>query len=218
MSNFESGPVNLNNDGKALRWEDAAKTVTISGWACVKCDRFYGDNERAARYCCHTDAPCENAGKSGCAGRKLRHRVLCDACGHAADLKRYAETLEVEDLRAPCALCPLAVGDTYFFDEESLFEFCDDQKLNPSDLMLHMCRPHNPGEFSITEYVSDYLVEDAVIENSPGTPEELRAVDNAVNEYIFRHSPFSWYPDSKKRPSKSVLDGLDRRYEEGKAP
>ena len=134
VSNFESGPINLHDDGKPLRWEDAAKRVTVHGFACAKCNRFYGDGdggERAARYCCHTDAPCE------CGNRKGRHRVLCDSCYHKSQVKRW-HGLEQVAWDGKAMLTTLD-GDRYFDDFDEFIEWCLEQKIMPSDSFVIHC-------------------------------------------------------------------------------
>lgn len=203
MSNFESGPVKLTGD-QPLRWEDAAKAVTVSGFACAMCGRFYGDNERAARYCCHTDAPCPT-----CGGRKSRHHVKCENCYHKDKVKRYADMKQSEDRSAPSSLCPLSIldGDEYFFDEESLYDYCDRHNLKPSDLFLVYCLPSDPPVFAVEDYVADFLCEDG---EAPGDPAEIAAVNKAVNDYLDRHRPFSWGTDYGLRPTDAMLAAFDK--------
>lgn len=210
MSNFESGPALTKHDGQTLRYEDAGRPAKRKGWECVKCSRFYiGDSaEHAARYCCHTDAPCPT---DGCTRRRGRHRVHCDECWHRISWERYAKLEQVNDSWAPSNLCPLAIdeSDRYFFDKEDLFEYCQEHDLKPSDLKLLMCWEHSPSGFSIGEHVTDYLLEDG---NVPGTPEEISAVERVVNDYFEKHRPWSWYPDHKRRPSDEVIAKLDSDF------
>lgn len=211
MSNFESGPARSNTD-KVLRWEDAAKRVTVEGWSCAECGQFYGNTDHAehmARYCCHTDAPC---GTEGCTNRKERHRVQCDACYHKAKVLRYATEIEkAEDRRAPSNECPLSMltGDTYFFDLDDLLEYCEEHEKKPSDLFLIYCHPHDPGAFSLVDHLSDYMPEDYC--HLPD-PDAARLAEDAVNRYLDANRPFSWYPDYKRRPTDEMLAEWDAQY------
>ncbi len=204
MTNFQSGPARSQTD-KVIRWEDSAHRVTVEGWSCKECGQFYGDKEgaeRAARYCCHTDAPC---GVDGCTNRKSRHRIHCDSCYHKAKVKRYdTEIVQEEDRRAPSNLCPLSMldGDEYFFDLDSLLDHCEEHEIKPSDLFLVYCRPHDPPPFELSEHLSDYMPEDYC---SLPNHEEAAKAEDAVNRYLDANRPFSWYPDYKRRPTNEML-------------
>lgn len=208
MSNFESGPVNLRDDGSALRFEDAAKRVSVDGWACIKCGRFYGDGngaERAARYCCHTDAPCE------CGRRKTRHRVVCDECWHAQKIKTWdALTQEPWDEKA---MLTTYDGDEYFADYESFMEWCADHNVKPSESFVIHCEEHGPPQINLSEAASDYLPEDHEFEYDA----EARAIEALANEYLASKRPWSWYPDRKRRPTDAELSAWDSDYESAHA-
>lgn len=210
MSNFESGPLKTNPTKEHVRWEDAAEVRTITGWHCKSCNRFYGDNERAARYCCHDDAPCD------CGGRKPRHRTMCDSCWHKERVRRWEALEQVDSPAAPSAECPLALddSDTYFFDTDTLIDYCEEHEVKPSDAFLVLCKPHNPPGFNLSEHLNDYLPGEEG--EMPGTPAEWQEVEEAVNNFIERHKPFSWYPDCKRRPTDANLAALDRLVSEVK--
>lgn len=208
MTNFESGPTNLHDDGTELRWEDAAKQVTVTGWSCVKCNRFYGDDERAARYCCHTSSWCE------CLARKKRHQIKCEECYHKAIVQRWDNLEQVDSPSSPSPSSPLTTldGDTYFFDEETLLEHCHEQNISPSDMFLVLCKRHNPNHFSLYDICEDYLPED---HDLPGSAQEISAVETAVNGYLQKHEPWSWVTDYKRRPTDANLAALDAKYTKG---
>ena len=203
MNNFESGPINLHDDGTPLRWEEAAHRVTVNGWACVKCKRFYGDGagaESAARYCCHTDAPCE------CGARKTRHRVLCDSCYHESKIKRW-EGLYQAEWDGKSMLTTLD-GDRYFSDTDELVEWCVDQAIRPSDAFVIHCEEHGPPQMCLSEIVSDYLPEDHEFDYDA----EAKELEKRVNDYLASKRPWSWYPDYKRRPTDAFLRELDDEY------
>ena len=201
MSNFESGPVKL-KDGD-VRWEDAAEQVTISGWSCKHCHRFYGDDERAARYCCHTDAPCD------CGKRKSRHRTMCDDCWHAEKIRRWEASEQVQ-CSEPTEDNPWSLfdDDKYFFDVESFLEHCDEHEVKPSEVFPVLCRQHKPGSFFLSEWLADYSFED----ECPVDGVDLKIADEAVNAVLDRVERWPWYPDKKRRPSDADLARLDAEY------
>ena len=76
----------MTRDKAALRYEDAAHKVIRVGWACKRCDRFHGDNEHLARWCCASDLPCRE-----CGGRNTNKAyTCCQACKRAKDARRDA--------------------------------------------------------------------------------------------------------------------------------
>ena len=70
-----------------------------------------------------------------------------------------------------------------------------------------MCKPHNPPEFSMRDFVDDYMPGDGYC-HLPG--DEGATAEEAVNAYLRAHDPWSWYPDNKRRPSNAVLSRLDK--------
>lgn len=212
MSNFRGGEVPGQHIEK-LPWEEAAERVVVPeqwAWKCRGCGRVWAfesesATEFSARNCCYTDKGCDE-----CGGRRGRHRGVCENCWHQKQVKRYDG---LEQVHVPCVDPdhPLTTldGDTYFFDEESLFEHCQDVGIKPSDMMLVHCKPHDPPRFDIREWVGDYLGEDA---DPPFTNEESSRVSDAVNALIDKYSPFSWCPDHKKRPTDADLKRLDQEF------
>ena len=198
----------MKHDGETVKWEDAAAPVTASGWECVKCHHFYGDNERAARYCCHTDAPCK------CGARKKRHEVSCEGCWHKQKIERWNGLEQVSDALEPSSDSPWALldGDEYFFDAESFIEHCEQHEVKPSEVFPVLCKPHNPPAFNLSEWLDDYLPGEE--REMVGDADEIRAIEKSVDDFSAKHSPMSWYPDHKRRPKDSVLAVMDKVIEE----
>lgn len=201
MSNFETGPAKLTPS--ELRWEDAAEPVTVFGWKCRMCGRFYGDNERSARYCCHTDAPCD------CGKRKSRHQTMCDDCWHAEKVRLWESSEQVQ-CSEPTADNPWSLfdDDTYFFDVESFLEHCIENKVQPSEAFPVLCRQHKPGTFCLSDWLEDYSFED----ECPVDGVDLKIADEAVNAVLDRVERWPWYPDKKRRPTDADLSRLDAEY------
>ena len=189
---------------------DGAKQITVTGWSCVKCGRFYGAGESAehsARYCCHTEAACT------CGARKKRHQSYCESCHHVKKVARYEAIQQVEGATEPTTDAPWSIldDDSYFFDLETLVEWCVDRDVKPSDMFFVMCKPHNPGEFSISEFVQDHLPDD------DDYIYDQAAIDaeKAVNAVLRAGEPWSWYPDHTRRPAAAALIALDAMCADG---
>lgn len=62
------------NKTKPIRYEDTAILTEVAGWVCTECQRFWGDEEHMARWCCATDLPCD------CGQRHTNLKTKCDEC------------------------------------------------------------------------------------------------------------------------------------------
>lgn len=168
-------------DKPPLCYEDAAMHVTLTGWACVRCKRFFGnypDAEASARYCCHTEAPCKE-----CGGRNLRSRsyTCCDACGEKHRTERWLALPRVEwDGEAPLCLWD---DDRFFWNADDLQSYVDGDDLEIDDpprkledVRLVLAKPVKPREFEMADYLSDELPED--------DDTDFNDIDQIVNDYI----------------------------------
>jgi len=172
-----------------LRYEDAAETVTVTGWACKTCRRWYGKNEHVARRCCAKDTPCK------CGGRATEGHTTCDVCLHAAAVDRW--------LAAPRApwdgKTPLYsdAANKYFIYDCELLDYIEESRLDdegePSgiegpataeeveSLRLRICKPVRGRDFNIAEQFEDRLPDedDDFVVNETGL-----AAEKAVNDWI----------------------------------
>jgi hypothetical protein len=200
-----------------LRWEDAAKRVQGGdGWACVKCGQWYGDNggaERAARYCCSTDAPCE------CGKRREKTYTVCKSCREKKDAAKYWAMPEVEwD-----GVTPLVDhnGDRYLWDSDDVATYlaeCEFDYLSTMDnpganadheptdeqwmamaldhVHLCLCRRLPPPSFDLAELLYDYD-EEAELD------EAGKAAEKAVNAWLEQYRPM-WTEDQKRPSAQSI--------------
>jgi len=160
--------------------EDAAQLKTVTGWV-SRDGRFYGDDERIARY-----AGCTHRKCGSCESTVEKYRIYCDACTSKRTIEKYL-TLESKPWDGETPLCTYD-DDRYFFDWESVEEYCEDNEIKLEDLMLVICDPVKPSLLDANEMFCDELAEDGEC------PEEVANAIEAVNEAIRKASPFSWYP------------------------
>lgn len=178
---------------KSLPYEEAAEQRTITGWCCKTCNLFYGAGEageRAARYCCAKDMPCE------CGGRRAKSYTLCDKCRWKNEAERYAK-LERRPWDGKQMLYADA-WDRYFSDDDDFFdyignEYDDDEPDCHADrwivaARILLCDPVEARTFDLCDYIHDDLPEDG--EPPPG----WEAVEAAVNKFLESAGPLSWYP------------------------
>lgn len=161
--------------------EEAAKYVTnITGWV-SKDGRFWGTDERAARYdgCTHVKCECGNITEKGW--------LKCDSCRHKADIEKYNSFPFREwDKKEPVYSY---AADKYFFEESDLEEYCDEEEVDPKDLRLVLC---NPNYLSEVELDGAELPEDTDLEDV--VDKELLAMVAALNDKIRQQNPISYCP------------------------
>lgn len=158
--------------------EASAHVVTVTGWACKHCNRWWGDDECMARYCCATDFPCE------CGGRREKPYTHCKDCRD----RRAAERWAAKDAVEWDGTWPLAVwdDDAFFFDEDDLECYLDSRWGGELDdaLQLTTCRPDNGRHFEMNEYLQDSLPDDSTVDADD--------IDKTVNDWIALNAPFGW--------------------------
>ena len=63
-------------DATRLLYEESAEVVTVTGWSCKTCKRWWADDEHMARWCCASDMACDcgkRPGTEACRGlRSIR--------------------------------------------------------------------------------------------------------------------------------------------------
>jgi len=159
---------------------EAAELKTVTGWV-SRDGRFYGDDERIARYAGCTHRKCEQ-----CEAVVDKSRIICGACHNKAMNAKYA-ALEAKEWDGDTPLA-LFDDDTYFFDWESVEDYCDTHDCKIEDLQLVICTPVKPALLSADEMFCDFLPEDGE------SPDEVKDAVEAVNKAIIASAPFSWYP------------------------
>lgn len=131
--------------------DDAAKYLTnIKGWVDIN-GRYYGNDEKMARWSSATHRPCE-----GCGVIVDKSWTHCPSCREKRMEERYKklESKPFDDF-------PVAIynGDEYFFDADHLSDYCYDAEIDAKDLMLVHCRPQYLSQID-SDYWSDELPED----------------------------------------------------------
>jgi hypothetical protein len=179
-----------------LPYEQAAehKTISLTGWVCKSCGRFYGTGESTARYCCAPDLPC---GTEGCKGRADKPYIHCRQCRGTNDLKKWLSLPEVPwDGETP--LC-LFDDDQYFFSIEDLDDYLEENKMEIEDVQVVICEKADKPYFSITDFLCDYMPEDEDVDDA-------EEIDKIVNDWI-RDRVMETWEGSKTRPTVASLRG-----------
>ena len=166
---------------------EAATLQTVTGWV-SRDGRFYGNDERIARYAGCTHRKCES-----CDNVVDKGHIYCDVCTTKRTAEKYAALPTKEWSGEP--LCTYD-DDRYFFDWESVEDYCEDHDTKPEDLMLVICDPVKPKHFD-SDLFTDYLAEDGEV------PDGILAALDVLNTAIDNAPPFSWYP-GEVRPTFKI--------------
>lgn len=172
MRTKEKGPIVLYNS------DEAARKVTVTGWA-SKDGRFWGNDEHMARWDGCTHKLCE------CGEICDKSYTKCDKCIAKQRHEIFLKTPFKEwDGKTPVVLFD---NDTYFFSEDDIEYYCDDNELKPEDLRLLICEPLCLSQIDY-DYWNDDLPEDG--ELPPKVEEALKALNKAIEE----EGTVSWWP------------------------
>lgn len=184
----------MNNEQVVLNTSDEAASIkTVTGWV-DRHGRFWGDDERIARYSGCTHVACSECGKPS-----EKHYTKCSECRELAQVKQW-DSFEKKpwDGETPVTL---HIGDEYFFDSESFYDWCLDQDIDPKTVQLVHCKPQYLRQVDEDHWCDD-LAEDGELPN--GVQAALDALNAAIREH---DEPVSWWP-SKVAVDPESLDGV----------
>lgn len=176
-----------------MKYEDGAELVTLPGYQCKTCKRFFlGDNESSlhiARWCCATDLPCQ------CGGRITKKSyAYCDACITRRTNERWNAMPETEwDGETALAIWD---GEQCFFDAADILDYIEDfncqldedeKEVTLDDLRIVACTPVLPSLFSFADYFHDDMADEHRDGNYSDT-------DDRINAIIKERFPSTWEP------------------------
>ena len=157
---------------------EAAKPHRLEkdGWATP--DGHWYENEDIARYHGCTHKRCE------CGGIMSKGYTKCEKCREKIESEAYLK-LEFKEWDGKT---PLAIyqSDEYFFDEDQLFDYCEENEITSSELQLVICRPNYLRQLDYDLWCDDLGEEQEL-------PEELASMITQINEYCETHS-INWIP------------------------
>jgi hypothetical protein len=163
--------------------EAASFKTNISGWV-SRNGRFFGVDERIARYDGCTHVICEDCGKpteKGC--------LVCSECKEKRDIKKY-NALPNEEWNGVGAVYSES-NDKYFWSWDEVDEFCYDEGIKVEDLRLVICTPQYLPLLDHSDYGEDVLAEDGEL------PDKVVQAIEDFNKVIKNTEPVSWYPSNK---------------------
>jgi hypothetical protein len=166
------------NDGAVFK-ED------ISGWV-SRNGRFYGKDEKLARYDGSTHSRCE------CGSLITKSWICCEGCRAQKRKERY-NSLPLNESFAGDTPCADFDGDEYFFDQSSLFDYMFENDLTPEMMMLVDLK-----DAKLRTVDDDYFLEDGPEEVDvlpANVAQKLEELNQAIRDFNkdgaiwFEHGP-----------------------------
>lgn len=174
--------------------DEAAKLMTVTGWV-SRNRRFYGDDERLARWDGSTHKLCDRC------NQPYERNSYCSLCSSLRTREKY-DSLPFVEWDGETPLC-LYDSDEWFFDEDDIINYVEDNDLSYDDLLLEVCRPQTAWELELDEIYCDILAEDRTIDDTHGKLQELI---KPYNDYIKENKPALSWVGSGKRTSYKPSD------------
>lgn len=162
--------------------DEAASIKTITGWV-DRHGRFWGDNEHQARWSGSTHRQCRNHPENHPA---YPSNGFCELCQKASRQAKFAQMT-----RVVWAGEPLVIFDTdiYFFDTDSLVDYCRDNAVLPGELQLVICQPNHVPQIDIEQHCEEIMPEDGDISR---IPQNILDAVEALNKAIKEAKEVSW--------------------------
>jgi hypothetical protein len=128
---------------------EAASVQTVTGWV-SRTGRYWGNDERMARYDGSTHRKCE-------CGEIIKQRSYCKTCNEKRELDKFL-AMEKKPWDGTAMLYSL-LNDEYYNSPELAFDYAEENGLTNEDLQLIICEPNYAKEID-SSYWSDDLPED----------------------------------------------------------
>jgi len=165
-----------------LNTSDEAATFKtgISGWV-DRHGRFYGKDERMARWSGCTHVLC-----SGCGKPVSKGWTACADCRLKKSIERYHK-MERKEWDGETPLYS-HMADKYFFDADELTDHLEEFECTEKDMQLIICKPMYLSQID-EDHFNDDLPEDGEL------PGEVFDALYKLNFAIRRQDPVGWMPD-----------------------
>jgi hypothetical protein len=161
--------------------DKSAKLQTgITGWV-SRHGRFFGSDERAARYDGCTHRACED-----CGSPVERGRLVCETCSALRDVARY-NTMPKGTWDGK-GMVYSVTHDRYFSSWDEVEQFCEDEEIPTKALHLVICEPQHLHLLDPLDYGVDEMAEDGEL------PDKVITAIEAFNDVIKETPPVSWTP------------------------
>jgi len=172
---------------------EAARFVEgIKGWVDIN-NRFFGDNkdsEHMARFSSCTHRLCD------CGNIMERGYSKCRFCINNANIERY----NALPFREWDGVTPVysETQDTYFFNEQEIIDYCEDEEILPERLRLVLCKPNNFSHIDYEQW------QDIMPDDVDELPKKLLDGIEALNKIIDELPPASYSPGKIRTEYKDL--------------
>lgn len=176
----------MDKDTKIIMFDsdEAAQFKTnLSGWV-SRNGRYFGEDERAARYDGCTHRVCEDCGQP-----TEKSWLVCSKCRDIRDGKRYDE-MPKETWNGKGMLYSNA-ADRYFSDWDEIEDYCEEYEISKDKLRLVICEPMYLPLLEESDYGSNELAEDGEL------PDKVIQAIRDFNKVIKETPAISWWPGKK---------------------
>jgi hypothetical protein len=162
----------MNRQNPIIRYDspEAAKIVTVTGWV-DRHGHFYGDNEHLARWNGATHKDCETC------GTQIEMRGYCTPCHEKARRAKWL-AMPLVEWDGTGMFCVFD-SDRFFSEAYEFFDWCDEDGINPDDVMLVICEARGLSEVDVDHWC-DELAEDH--EPPIAVMEALEVLNKAIRE------------------------------------
>lgn len=181
----------MKSDGKNI-YEESATQVTVTGWSCKECQRFWGKDEHMARWCCASTQPCE------CGGRIESGWSVCKACRNKAEaereLARFQKATKVTDFDGPILTDFTSHNEGFFENLDELIDWlaCEPESEIPEYVWTCDFKPLDDLD------IGDIL-ENLICEHAEGTEDRIKGheiLEKAFKEFADANKDVcSWEPN-----------------------
>lgn len=117
---------------------------------------------------------------------RVRAAGYCEECHRESRQADFAKMEHVVWAGEPLVIFD---SDQYFFDAESLADYCWENSVLPSELQLIICDPNYPPEFDIEQHCEEIIPDG---EDYYSLSQEIRDAADALNKAIKQSAPVSW--------------------------
>lgn len=130
--------------------------------------------------------------------KRYSHYSTCPDCQHKSNIDKYY-TMPLVEWDGKACLFEYLSDDKYFFDTDSIVEYCEDNEINPRDLMLVVCSTSN---FSTIGF--DNWEEEVHEDWEPSAEFEQKLKE--FNDFLSNEPSRTWFPTDKRVDISELLE------------
>ena len=170
----------------------AAKLMTVTGWV-SRNGRWYGDDERTARYDGSTASECRE-----CGTQCRKGYTMCDACSNKREREKYLALPEV-DVPDGYMVCH---EETYASDLSELIDELLEDGIFPTSACIYICEPNHAPDFNMYDHLCDVIPSE---DDRWKSPKEILEAAVALNKALHEYGRNISWTAGRTRPKASLI-------------